>query len=185
MQMSGVLRLTMTAIFIALLIAVQAAAAPLGQFVVGPLVNLILIVSVMTCGFVPGLTAAVLSNVFAKLLGIGPLWMIVPFVMAGNAALVLVWHAVGSLTFGGYQGKAKQIARAAALVLGAACKFAVLYIGVARIAVPLLLRLPEPQASVVSNMFSLPQLFTALMGGALAMAVLPAVERIRKGRSSD
>jgi len=182
MKLSGVLRLTMTAIFIALLIAAQAAAAPLGQFVVGPLVNLILIVAMMTCGPAPGLTVALLSNVFAKLLGIGPLWTIVPFVMAGNAALVLVWYAAGKM-----QGKglfsSKHILRAAALVLAAACKFAVLYIGVAKIAVPLLLRLPEPQASVISNMFSLPQLFTALMGGALAMAVLPAIERVGKGRA--
>jgi len=176
MKRRGVLRLTTTAIFIALLIGIQAAAAPLGQPVAGSLVNLLLIVCVMICGPAAGLTAALLSPVFARVLGIGPLWALVPFIMAGNAVLVLVWHGVCRVKFIN-----KHIARAAALVLAAACKFGVLYAGIVRVAVPLLLRLPAPQAAVISNMFALPQLFTALIGGALALAVLPMVQRIRKG----
>jgi len=168
-----VIWLTTTALFVAMIIGVQAAGAALGQFVAGPLVNLMLILSVVTGGPASGLMAALLSPVFAKLLGIGPLWGIVPFIMAGNAALVLVWHAGGKLRFN------RHAARVITLVAAAVCKFAVLYIGVARVAVPLILALPEPQATVVSNMFALPQLFTALAGGALAMGVLPVIERIR------
>ena len=167
--------LTTTAIFIALLIAAQAAAAPLGQFVVGPLVNLILIVAVMFQGFASGLTVALLSPVFAKLLGIGPLWAIIPFVMLGNAVLIAIWYAVGKRQFAN-----KHAVRAVALVLAAGGKFAALYVGVVHIAVPLLLHLPEPQATAVSSMFALPQLFTALIGGVLAMAVLPVIEKLRK-----
>jgi len=164
--------ITATAVFIALVIGTQAATASFGQFVTGPLVNLMLIVAVMTCGLTSGLTVAAISPVFAKLLGIGPLWMIIPFMMAGNAALVLAWHFIGKRKFA-----STHLVRAVALVSAAACKFAVLYLGIVRLAVPLLLRLPAPQAAVVTNLFSLPQLFTASIGGALAMAVLPLVEK--------
>jgi hypothetical protein len=129
----------------------------------------------MTSGLASGLTVAAVSPVFAKLLGIGPLWPIVPFILAGNAALVLVWHLVGKREFAH-----KHVVRAAALVLAAVAKFALLYLGIAKLAVPFFLQLPEPQASAVSRMFAWPQLLTALAGGALAMAVLPAIGKIRK-----
>jgi hypothetical protein len=178
MKNKGVLWITTTALFIALLIAAQAAgSASLGQFIAGPLTNLILIVSAMTGGLASGLTAALVSPVFAKLLGIGPLWEIVPFIMAGNAVLVLVWRLIGKRTFAN-----RHIVRAIALVTAAACKPAVLYLGILRIAVPFLLHLPARQAAAVSAMFSLPQVFTALAGGALAMAVLPLIEKVWKGR---
>jgi len=52
--------ITLTASFTALLIGFQAFTAPLGQFVTGSLVNLVLVVSVMTCGLASGLTVALL-----------------------------------------------------------------------------------------------------------------------------
>ena len=59
----------------------------------------------------------------------------------------------------------------------AVIKFLVLYVGIVRLAVPVLLGLPEPQASVVSHMFSLPQLATALMGGTVALPVIRILKR--------
>ena len=86
----NILWITRTAIFIALLIVLQAATAPLGNIIVtGTIVNLLLIVSVMSCGLASGLTVAAISPVMAKFLGIGPLWSLIPFIAAGNAALVL------------------------------------------------------------------------------------------------
>ena len=47
----GIIWIARTSIFIALLIVLQAATAPLGNIVVtGSIVNLLLVVSVMTCG---------------------------------------------------------------------------------------------------------------------------------------
>ena len=60
-------------------------------------------------------------------------------------------HSIGNRHWGH-----KHTAQIIALVVAATSKFLILYIGVAQIAVPLLLGLPEPQASVISNMFSLP-----------------------------
>ena len=63
------------------------------------------------------------------------------------------------------------------MICAAVGKFLVLYIGIVRIAVPMLLGLPEKQAAVMSNMFSIPQLFTAIAGGALAVIILPILQK--------
>jgi hypothetical protein len=170
----GALWITTTAVFIALLIGVQLATAPLSQFVTGPLVNMILIVSVMTCGLSSGMTVAFLSPVFAKLLGIGPLWTIIPFIMIGNIVLVLIWHTVSRMSFNN-----EYLARIVTLITAAVSKFLVLYFGIVKIMIPLFLNLPEKQAAVISNIFSIPQLFTAFIGGALAIGILPVIEKIR------
>ncbi len=92
--------------------------------------------------------------------------------MAGNVTLVLIWFFLGSRRTG-----REYIGYIAALVCAAAAKFLVLYIGIVKIAVPVLSGLPEKQAAVISSMFSIPQLFTALAGGAFAAAILPALRR--------
>ena len=171
--------ITSTAVLIALLIGMQVFTAQFGQFVTGSLVNLILIISVMTCGPASGLTVAVFSPFFAKLLGIGPLWTIVPFIAIGNVVLVLVWHFLGNMRFANV-----HIVRVIALIAAAVCKFLTLYIGVARITVPLFLNLPEPQAAAISSIFALPQLITASIGGALALVIIPVLTRSSTARPS-
>jgi len=166
-----------TAAFIALLIGAQVVTAGFSQFVTGSLVNLILIISVMTCGLSSGLTVAVLSPIFAEFFGIGPLWMVLPFVFLGNAVLILVWHTLGRMKYA-----KKQIVLSVTLITAAVCKFLTLYVGIVRIAIPLFLNLNEKQAEVMSFMFSFPQLITALIGGAIAFAVLPAIEKARAAK---
>lgn len=168
-----ILWITQTAVFIALLIVLQAVTASLGNtMITGTVVNLLLIVSVMTCGLASGISVAAVSPVIAKLIGIGPFWILIPFIAAGNIVLVLIWHFIGkkdtTRRYGPYF---------AAMTTAAVVKFLVIYIGVVKIAVPLLLKLPEPQASVVSGAFSVPQLFTALAGGIIASIVLPNIKK--------
>lgn len=168
-----ILWITQTAIFIALLIVLQAATAPLGNtLITGTVVNLLLIISVMTCGFASGASVAVVSPVLAKFFGIGPFWALIPFIAAGNIVLVLVWHLIGNRNMG-----KQYVSHISALVAGAAAKFLTLYVGVVQLAVPFLLGLPEPQAKVVSQMFSIPQLFTALAGGIIATIILPSLKK--------
>ena len=174
MRNKSVIWITTTAVFVALLVGIQVITAPFGQFITGSLVNLILIIAVMTRGFTSGLTVAFISPVFAKLLGVGPLWTIIPFIMAGNIALILVWHLTGKMKFAN-----KHVVHIVSLVTAAVCKFIILFAGIVKVAVPLLMNLPEPQSAVISTMFSFPQLITALIGGALATAILPVLEKIR------
>lgn len=165
--------ITRTAVFVALLVVIQAVTAPLGNTIItGTLVNALLVISVMTCSVMSGATVAVISPVMAKLVGIGPLWGLIPFIALGNIVLVLVWHFLGNRDMGN-----RYTSGAIAVAAGAFAKFAVLYVVITKVAVPLLLKLPEPQASVISGMFSVPQLITALLGGAVALPVIYAVRR--------
>lgn len=169
-----ILWITRTAIFIALLIVLQAATVPFGNpLITGTIVNFLLITSVMTCGLAAGLSVAVVSPIAAKFFGIGPLWALIPFIAAGNIVLVLLWYFIGKRNMGGK----KCAAYFAALIAAAVAKFLVLYIGIVQIAAPMFLGLPEPQEAVISNMFSIPQLITALAGGALAVVLFPRLKK--------
>lgn len=164
--------ITRTAVFTALLVVVQGVTAGFGNtLITGSAVNLILIVSVMLCGLGSGATVALISPILAKMFGIGPLVALVPFIMLGNLVLVIVWNAIGNMKIGNNQILSYMSAAAA----GAVAKFLTLYIGIVMVAVPKLLELPEPQAAKISQMFSLPQLITAAIGGALACVILPLV----------
>ncbi len=174
---SGVKWITRTAIFTALVIVIQAATAPMGnQFITGSLVNLVLIVSVMTCGIGSGAAVAVVSPVFAKLFGIGPLWTIIPFIAFANIVFILIWGWLGRKKIGG----SDIVSYIVALVAGAVCKFGVLYLGIVKFAVPVLLNLPEGPTKVISTTFSFPQLITAAIGGVLAVLILPLLKKAIK-----
>jgi len=170
--------ITTTAIFIAMLIGVQVVTAPFSQFVTGPLVNLILIISVMTLGLASGMAVAVVSPVVAGFIGVGPVWAVVPFIILGNATLVIIWYLICKMRF------ARTFAvRVTALAVAAICKFLVLYFGVVQIAIPYILHLPEQQAERMSALFSLSQLLTALIGGAVAIVILPVIEKARASKT--
>lgn len=86
-----VLYITETAVMTALLIVLQAATKPAGQYVTGTCVNAVLAVSVLAVGLWSGITVALLSPVFAFLLGIGPqLPPVTPSIMVGNLVFVLL-----------------------------------------------------------------------------------------------
>ncbi len=171
-NMEKTARITFTGALTALLVVLQAATAPLGNtLITGTLVNALLIVSVRTCGVWPGVFVSAFSPVMAKLVGIGPLWSLIPFIALGNITLVLVWYFLGK----GLRGQ-KYLAAAVPLTAGALAKAAVLYLGVVRLAVPLL-KLPQPQAAAISGMFSLPQLITALLGGIVALPICAVLKK--------
>ena len=92
---TGLKTLCRTAIFLALLIAVQFVTRSMGQYVTGSLVNLVLIAAALMCGLWGGLAVAVLSPFCAFLIGIGPAFpQIVPAVALGNAVLVVLWSCL-------------------------------------------------------------------------------------------
>ena len=154
-----------TAIMIALLLILQVSTASLGQYVTGSCVNFILAMSVFVGGFSCGIVVALLSPLFAFLLGIGPAFiMITPCISAGNLALVLVL----SLLWRKLVNKSKNLVFPLISVLaGAIAKFLVLYFLVVKLVLPTL-GLPEGKIAVMSAMFSYPQLVTAIIGGVLA-----------------
>ncbi len=169
--------LTRTAVLIALLITLQWATAGTqafaGQYITGTLVNCVLAVASLFGGIVCGIVVAVLSPFFAFILGIGPkLLPIVPCIVLGNVVFVLVLSLVS---------KGKMWRRVLGVILGAFAKFAILYLAVVQILIPLLGdSLKAPQVQTFTVMFSWPQLITALLGGSLAMLIFPVLYKATK-----
>jgi len=160
--------ITRTAILIALLVALQYATRPLGQLVTGSCVNLVLAVAAMFCGVWSGVIVAVVSPFFAYLLGIAPQVWLAPAIALGNVAYVVV-IALLSGKLQGVKGGAAGVAA------GAVCKFAVLYLVVVQLLIPMG-NLPAK----VAAQFSWPQLVTALIGGAVALLIVPTLRKAFK-----
>lgn len=169
-----VLYITETAVMTALLIVLQAATKPAGQYVTGTCVNAVLAVSVLAVGLWSGVTVALLSPFFAFLLGIGPqLFPIVPSIAVGNLAFVLL------LTLLAGEKELPLWRRGAAWLTAAFGKFAVLYLLVVKLLCGVL-PLKEPQIAAFTGMFSWPQLVTALAGGGIALLLTPLLRRAMK-----
>ena len=172
---------TRTAVFTALLLMGQFLTASFGnQYLTGSIVNLVLIVSVMTCGLATGLTVAVLSPIFSVVIGIGAAFPpLIPFQIAGNISIVLIWFLLDRLSKPD-SGKVRKLFYYIAPAVGAVVKFFVLYIGVVLIAVPYIFGLPEAQSVAMSIIFSYPQLITAFTGGVVAIIIIPPVRKALK-----
>lgn len=167
-----------TAICLALLVCLQYLTRGLGQIVTGSCVNLLLAVAALFGGVWSGVTVAALSPVFAKLLGIGPLWPLVPCVALGN----IVYAVLFALLVRGLLQKQRFPAAYGAMVLAAAAKFLTLWLALVKLAAPLVVPKPE-MLSKITAMFTWPQLITAVIGGALACVIAPLVEKALKNRS--
>ncbi len=182
-----------TALMLALLVVAQfagklipAGAAVLGpmsltQLITGSLVNLVLIVTAATVGAWSGITVGVLSSVLALILGIQAQPIITPAVALGNVVIVLVVWIFFTLAEKNNQ-KPLGLFGILGVVVGAAAKTGFLWL-----AVPALLKLiPEmkpKQAETLTLMFSYPQLATALIGGLLALLIIPTVKRALGNRA--
>lgn len=176
-----ILWITETAIMIALLVALQFVTKSFGQLVTGSCVNMVLAVSVLVGGMACGVTVAAISPVMAYLLGIAPQLVTVPAIMVGNAVFVVLLRLIAT-------GSSKVIWRQiVGWLAAAAVKFAVLYILVAKIIcgvmAPVLLDsglLKQPMLEKLPATFALPQLFTALIGGAVALVAVPVIRKALK-----
>lgn len=169
--------LTRTAALLALLIVLQWATRPLGQLATGSCVNAVLALSALLVGAGCSIAIALLSPLFAFLLGIAPQALTVPAIMAGNLVFVLLLRPAGSPSF-------RPLARIGMLVLAATAKFLTLYLLVVKVFCGLLAQdllglglLQEPLLGKLPAMFSFPQLITALIGGALALLIVPALKK--------
>ena len=174
----NLLRITRTAVMLALLIALQAITKPLGQLVTGSCVNAVLAVTVLTVGLAGGIDVALLSPFFAFLLGIAPQALTVPAIMAGNCVYVLVLHFI--------TGKENNslVKMILAWLAAAIAKFLVLYGAVIGLICGVFSQrllasgaLKAPMLKALPATFSWPQLITALMGGGIALLIAPILRK--------
>jgi hypothetical protein len=170
--------ITETAVMLALLVTLQALTKPMGQLVTGSCVNAVLAVSALVGGLSCGLVVALCSPVLAFLLGIAPQILTVPAIMAGNTVFILLLALLADTS-----GKniAKQLL---AWLCAALAKFATLYAIVVWLICGLLSQqllasgmLKAPMLNALPATFSWPQLFTALIGGAVALLITPALRK--------
>ena len=178
--------ITETAVMLALLVALQALTKPFGQIVTGSCVNAILAIAALVGGLGCGITVAVISPVLAFMLGIAPNFITVAPIMLGNTVYVLIlWLLLG-------KGKQPLWKQPVALALAACAKFGVLYLLVVKIicgvAANALLGqklgetvlLAQPMLKLLPTMFTWPQLFTALIGGCVALLMVPVLRKALK-----
>ena len=150
----------------------------MGQMVTGSFVNAVLAVTVLLAGLYSGITVALISPVLAYLLGIAPQILTVPAIMVGNSVYVILLYFIA--------GKdSKQIIRQiAAWLAAAAAKFAALYAIVVWLICGVFSEsllasgvLKAPMLKALPATFSWPQLFTALIGGAVALVIVPVLRK--------
>ena len=170
--------ITETGLMLALLVTLQALTKPLGQLVTGSCVNAVLAVASLLGGLGCGITVALCSPVLAYLLGIAPQILTVPAIMAGNAVFVVLLNLLCDKSG---KNKGKQII---AWLAAAGAKFATLYAAVVWLICGVLSEkllasgvLKAPMLKALPATFSWPQLFTALIGGALALAITPVLKK--------
>lgn len=175
--------ITQTAVMLALLVALQALTKPLGQLVTGSCVNAVLALTVLLVGMQGGIAVALLSPVFAFLFGIAPNVVTVLPIMIGNVCYVVLLRLIAG------RHHRPVWRQPVALVAAAGVKFAVLYLLVVKLicgpAADLLLGkklgdvvvLAPPMLKLLPTMFAWPQLFTALIGGAVALLITPVLRK--------
>ena len=170
--------ITETAVLLALLLSLQTITKPMGQLVTGSCVNTVLAIAVLMGGLGSGMTIAVISPVLAFLLGIAPQILTVPAIMAGNTVYVLLLHCLADPT-----GK-KITQNILTWCLAAGAKFLTLYFLVAKVICGFLSQtlmdagtLKAPMLKALPDTFSWPQLFTALIGGGIALLITPILRK--------
>ena len=179
-----ILWITRTGVLLAVLIALQAITKPLGQLVTGSCVNAVLTLSVTLCGIGCGAVVALVSPLLAFLLGIAPNVVTVPAIMLGNLTFVLI------LSVADWRKSGLTVPRIIMWLIASAAKFGVLYLTVSKVICGLLSDqlltagiLKVPMLNALPATFGIPQLITALIGGAVGIVLfIPLRKAIRPVR---
>lgn len=153
----------------ALLLVFQFVTKPLGQIVTGSCVNAVLAVTCLIAGVGSGISVAILSPIFAFILGVGPQFFpLTPAIAAGNCALVVILCLI-------YKHNSGPLGRILACISASFAKFITLNVLIVQILCRVL-ELADKQVATFSTMFSWPQLITALIGSGLALIIVPRIQ---------
>lgn len=165
--------ITRTAVLLAVVVVVQfvGRSIPNNNFIVGPLVNMCLLVAIITTGITGGLTIAILSPLTSLINNNSPiaaaLLPFAPVIALANIAFILTFYFL--------YNKNKY----AGLVAAAVLKFGLLFLGIR-----LFLNLFDfPKfTEKLFSLFSWPQLVTAIIGGLIAIPILYTLKKALKDK---
>lgn len=170
--------ITETAIMLAMLVTLQALTKGFGQLVTGSFVNAVLAVTVLVAGLSSGIVVALISPVLAYLLGIAPQILTVPAIMVGNSIYVILLYFIAG------KNSKKILRQILSWVTAAAAKFAAMYAIVVWLICGVLSDrliaaglMKAPMLKALPATFSFPQLITALIGGAVALLIVPVLRK--------
>ena len=183
--------ITETAVMLALLICLQWVGSFVPdqmtkQLITGSLVNCVLAVTVLVAGMGSGITVALISPVCAFLFGIAPNFVTVLPIMVGNVCYVVLLWLIAR------KGRRFTWRQPVALVSAASVKFGVLYLLVVQVICGVAsnallgkkvgdtIVLAPPMLQKLPAMFTWPQLFTALIGGTVALLIVPVLRKALK-----
>ena len=183
--------ITETAVMLALLVCLQWVGSFVPdqmtkQLITGTLVNCVLAVTVLMVGLSSGITVALISPICAFVFGIAPNFITVLPIMVGNSCYVaLLYFIIGQTRAFGWQ-------QPAALACAAVVKFGVLYVLVVKVIcgvasgallgkkIGSIVVLAPPMLNMLPTMFAWPQLVTALIGGGIALLIVPVIRKALK-----
>jgi hypothetical protein len=144
----------------------------ISQFFVGPAVNAILILTAVICGGFYGVLVGFLTPLLAFLTGqlasaLGPF---IPFIIIGNILFVFSFVILNKQgKYGKYLG----------ILIGALIKYIFLWISASKLILLFNLNMPAKVANKLAIAMGVPQLVTAIIGGAIALML---IEILRKRR---
>ncbi len=164
-RISSAAFITRTGILLGLALIFQIGFRAFAQPLVGPLVNFVLLFSAITVGTTSGIIIGIITPLIAFFAGITPLMPVVPFIMLGNASLVISFNYV--------RKRLSWYPEYIGVVVAALVKFAVLAFSVRYLVILFVPRVPPALIAALS----LPQLYTALIGGILAIVLSKMVYR--------
>lgn len=157
--------------FIIIFIGSRTGGAMFNQFIVGPLVNAVILTAVMIADMKYGILVGILTPVLAAITGQlnAPMIPFMPFIMIGNAILALVFGLLyrKNEKFGSYIG----------IVLGSALKTLFLALSAKYLVAALKINIPEKVMPKLLGAMSTPQLYSALAGGVVALLFYAAYKK--------
>ena len=174
MKNDKVRMITKTAILLAVVVVVQIAGRglPNSNFIVGPLVNMCLLITAMTAGLGGGITIAVLSPFTSLINNNAPIASaLLPF-----APVIAIANIIFVLVFYFFYNKNKYVG----LVTAAVLKFGFLFLSIR-----LFLNIFDFSkfTEKLVSLFSWSQLITALIGGFVALPIILAVNKATRSNN--
>jgi len=168
--------ITRTAVLLALALAIQFTLLrlfpgnPVATYIVGSLLNMIFFVAGMTVGIWGGIFIGIMTPVVAFLTGHLPFAVLIPFVVAANIVIVTVFVLLRNIK------KNNFIVLIIAGAVASISKFLLMFL-TGKFILPLITVLKPPVVAKLAASWGVTQLVTAIIGLALAVAVVKALKR--------
>ncbi|GFP78472.1 ECF transporter S component [Clostridium fungisolvens] len=136
----------------------------INQFLVGPIVNAVLILATFICGARLGALVAVLTPILAWVVGQLATAMapFIPFIVVGNLIYILIFSVLKNKKYGLYIG----------IILGSFIKFVFLSFSASNILKVIDIGIPKKILEKLAISMGVPQLITALAGGIIAIILI-------------